>query len=186
LYYTTVFPTTTKTKELQMGFFSGIETTEKQRTINNSKSEWFKDGRYLVEIVKLEAKNKRDSGQPIAIVEGYIVEVLSAGNDSNAEGDRVAWFNDLSRKPNNELTDMGKRGMSRIKTFIAELLGGDSAGVKDADITEQICEQLFGAADGFTGEETRGVRLVATAKTTVSSTSQKPFTNVYWRAVSPE
>ena len=73
--------------------------------------------------------------------------------------------------------------MSRIKAFIAELLGGDSEGVKDNDITEEVCEQLFGALEGFTGEETKGVRLIAEARTTVSTTSNKPFTNVYWSAV---
>tara|TARA_Y100000361_G_C11159838_1_gene346494 strand:- start:1672 stop:2178 length:507 start_codon:yes stop_codon:yes gene_type:complete len=166
-----------------MGFFSGISGV--QRNNNSVKGNWFKDGRYLVEISRLEAKNKRDSGQPIAIVEGYIVEVLSGDTESNTEGDKVAWFNDLSRKPDNNLTDVGKRGMSRVKTFIAELLGGDSAGVTDNDITEDICEQLFGAVDGYTGEETKGVRLIATAKTTISEKTQKPFTNVYWRAVSP-
>ncbi len=164
-----------------MGFFSGVNGVSRNRT--NSKGSYFKDGKYLVEIHKLEARNKRDSGQPIAIVEGYIVEVLNGNHNSNAEGEKVAWFNDLSRKPNEELTDIGKRGMSRVKTFIAELLGGDAQGVTDDDITEEVCEQLFGAIEGYTGEETKGVRLVAEAKTTVSSNTNKPFTNVYWRAV---
>ena len=55
--------------------------------------------------------------------------------------------------------------------------------VEDEDITEKICEQLFGVAKGFTGEETKGQRLIAEAKTTVSPTTNKPFTNVYWRAL---
>jgi len=163
-----------------MGFFTGVSGV--QRNQSNSKGEYFQDGKYLVEINKLEARNKRENGQPIAIVEAYVVEVLTPQGGSNAEGDKVAWFNDLGRKPDGEFTDGGKRGMSRLKTFIAELLGGDTEGVTDADITEEVCEQLFGAAEGFTGEETKGVRLVAEAKTTVSSKSGKPFTNVYWRA----
>ena len=141
-----------------------------------------------MEINKLEARNKRADGQPIAIVEGYVIEVLNGHDGSNIEGDKVTWFNDLSRKPGADgevgpLTDRGERGLSRIKTFIAELLGGDEAGVKDGDITEEVCEQLFGSIEGYTGEETKGVRLVAEAKTTVSNTSGKPFTNVYWRAL---
>ena len=164
-----------------MGFFTGVSGVERQKT--KSKGEYFQDGKYLVEINKLEARNKRANGQPIAIVEGYIVEVLNATGHSNTEGDKVAWFNDLSRKPDGDLTDIGYRGMSRLKTFIAELLGGDANGVTDKDITEEVCEQLFGAAEGFTGEETKGVRLVAEAKTTVSSSTNKPFTNVYWRSV---
>lgn len=164
-----------------MGFFTGVSGVERTRTSN--KGEYFQDGKYLVEINKLEAKNKRDDGQPIAIVEGYVVEVLHSTGNSNREGDKVAWFNDLGRKPDGELTDSGKRGMSRLKSFIAELLGGDAEGVTDAHITEEVCEQLFGAADGFTGEETKGVRLIAEAKTTVSAKSGKPFTNVYWRTI---
>jgi len=163
-----------------MGFFTGVNGVERQKT--NSQGEYFQDGKYLVEISKLEARNKRADGQPIAIVEGYVLEVLNSTGRSNPEGTKVTWFNDLGRKPDGEFTDGGKRGMSRLKTFIAELLGGDTAGVTDADITEEVCEQLFGAADGFTGEETKGVKLIAEAKTTVSSKSGKPFTNVYWRA----
>ena len=163
-----------------MGFFTGVSGV--QRNQSNSKGEYFQDGKYLVEINKLEARNKRADGQPIAIVEGYVIEVLNDTGKSNTTGDKVTWFNDLSRRPDGEFTDMGKRGMGRIKTFIAELLGGDSAGVKDGDITEEVCEQLFGAVEGYTGEETKGVRLVAEARTTVSNTSGKPFTNVYWRA----
>ncbi len=163
-----------------MGFFTGV--SEVARNQSNSKGSYFQDGKYLVEISKLEARNKRADGQPVAIVEGYIVEVLNETGRSNVAGDKVAWFNDLGRRPDGEFTDGGKRGMSRLKTFIAELLGGDAEGVTDADITEEVCEQLFGAAEGFTGEETKGVRLVAEAKTTVSAKSGKPFTNVYWRA----
>lgn len=164
-----------------MGFFTGVSGVE--RTTSNTKGSYFQDGQYLVEINKLEAKNKRDDGQPIAIVEAYIVEVLRSTGSSNREGDKVAWFNDLGRKPDGEFTDSGKRGMSRLKSFIAELLGGDAEGVTDAHITEDVCEQLFGAADGFTGEETKGVRLIAEATTTVSTKSGKPFTNVYWRTL---
>jgi hypothetical protein len=167
-----------------MGFFTGVSGVARNQT--NSKGEYFQDGKYLVEINKLEARNKRADGQPIAIVEGYIVEVLNSTGHSNIEGDKVTWFNDLGRKPDGGFTDGGKRGMARLKTFIAELLGGDNAGVDDSDITEEVCEQLFGAAEGFTGEETKGVRLVAEAKTTVSNKSGKPFTNVYWRAASAE
>ncbi len=161
-----------------MGFFTGVSGITRDNS--GAKSDWFRDGKYLVEINKLEARNKRADGQPIAIVEAYIVEVLVGTNSSNAEGDKVAWFNDLSRKPDNELTESGARGLKRIKTFIAELLGGDSKGVKDEDITEEVCDQLFGAADGYTGEETKGVRMVAEARTKVSSSSNKPFTSVYW------
>tara|TARA_Y100000361_G_scaffold154111_1_gene178195 strand:- start:338 stop:841 length:504 start_codon:yes stop_codon:yes gene_type:complete len=165
-----------------MGFFTGVSGVARSRT--NSRGKFFKDGKYLVEINKLQAFNKRDTGQPMAIVEGYIVEVLNeVPNTSNTEGEKVSWFNSLSRKPDGDLTQEGQRGMSRIKAFIAELLGGDSEGVKDNDITEEVCEQLFGALEGFTGEETKGVRLIAEARTTVSTTSNKPFTNVYWSAV---
>jgi len=167
-----------------MGFFTGVSGVARNQT--NSKGEYFQDGKYLVEINKLEARNKRADGQPIAIVEGYVIEVLNNTGTSNVEGDKVAWFNDIGRKPDGEFTDGGKRGIARLKTFIAELLGGDNAGVDDADITEEVCEQLFGAAEGFTGEETKGVRLVAEAKTTVSSKSGKPFTNVYWRAINEQ
>ena len=166
-----------------MGFFTGVSGVERNQT--NSKGEYFQDGEYLVEISKLEARNKRADGQPIAIVEAYVVEVLRETGRSNRTGDKVTWFNDLGRRPDGEFTDIGKRGMSRIKSFIRELLGGDAEDVSDADITEEVCEQLFGAAEGFTGEETKGVRLVAEAKTTVSNKSGKPFTNVYWRAVTP-
>lgn len=165
-----------------MGFFTGVKKVERQKS--KSKGEYFQDGEYIVQINKLEARNKRDNGQPIAIVEGYVMEVLHSTGSSNSEGDKVAWFNDLGRKPDGEFTDGGKRGMSRLKSFIAELLGGDANGVTDADITEEVCDQLFGASEGFTGEETKGVLLVAEAKTTVSSKSGKPFTNVYWRATS--
>jgi len=165
-----------------MGFFTGVSGVEVNQSSN--KGEYIQDGEYLIEINKLEARHKRTDGQPIAIVEGYVVEVLRGSASSNKEGDKVAWFNDLGRKPDGELTDSGKRGMSRLKTFIAELLGGNTEGVQDSDITEEVCEQLFGAADGYTGEETKGVKLVASAKTTVSSKSGKPFTNVYWRTPS--
>ena len=163
-----------------MGFFTGVSGVERNQT--NSKGEYFQDGEYVVVINKLEARHKRADGQPIAIVEGYIEEVLHSTGRSNRAGDKVTWFNDLGRKPDGDFTDSGKRGMSRLKTFIAELLGGDKEGVTDSDITEEVCEQLFGAAEGFTGEETKGVRLIAEAKTTVSTKSGKPFTNVYWRS----
>lgn len=161
-----------------MGFFSGVSGVEQNKFSSNG--DYFQDGKYLVQINKLEARNKRATGQPMAIVEGYVVEVLNSTGNSNTEGAKVTWFNDLSRKPDGDLTEVGKRGMSRVKTFIAELLGGDTQGVKDGDITEEVCEQLFGATEGFTGEETKGSMLVAEAKTTVSSKTGKPFTNVYW------
>ena len=58
-----------------MGFFTGVSGIARSRT--NSRGKFFKDGKYLVEINKLQAFNKRDTGQHMAIVEGYIVEVLN-------------------------------------------------------------------------------------------------------------
>lgn len=166
-----------------MGIFNNIGNVKAGGS--NARGEYFRDGRYVVTIHRCITKNRREDDQPIAIVEGYVKEVLVGQENSHAVGAKVAWFNKLSTKRNGELTDQGKMGMERIKGFLAEALGGAANGVSDEDITEEVAERVFSepGEDGQPGTGLQGLTMIAEARTKTSQKSGKAYTNVYWNAI---
>ena len=133
-----------------MGIFSGINTV----AMGGSRPENFRAGRYNVTVAAAKAFVTRKDKDAV-VIEFRISDAESLpeqpeGIKPNRVNSRVRAFYSLSRKRSGELDEDGERWMERLKTLLANILGGDERvvdgdlqPVTDEDITPLIAASII-------------------------------------------
>jgi hypothetical protein len=213
-----------------ISIFSGINNV----SITGSRPENIKEGEYVLTIASAKAFVTRKDKD--AVVFEFSVEDAEQTGDAkpNRVGSKVRAFFPLARDRSNALTEDGERWMGRLKTLIANILGGEDRVDADGEpspVTDDEVDGLIAAsivkgteykvanitdetkrkalmfevatksskdggldlseddATAFIEEgrlnfaDVRGLRLRCAAKVSVSSTTGKAFTNLYWSPV---
>ena len=147
--------------------------------MQGSRPENIRDGEYVFSIDTCKAFVSR-AGHDSVVIEFTVDEAIETADDGtrpNRVGSRVRSFYPLYRDRDNELTQDGERWMSRLKTFLANVLGGEErevdgepAPVTDDEVTPFIAASIIKGTEmgvGTMGDEKRAAVMfeVATKKT---------------------
>lgn len=153
-------------------------------------------GSYIIELVRHAwVDESQKDKQPLAIVEYTVVDVLEDPGNANSVGGEVSAFFKLEvGGRDSTLTQVGEINMSRLKAYVAEMLGGSHAGISANDLDPEAIASAFGheiddkgnerLINGWDGTDVAGIRLHLRVVEGVSNKGAM-FTNLFFTALKP-
>ena len=130
-----------------MSFFSGINKVN----IGTGRPENIREGEYVLSVSGAKAFVSR-KGHDSVVVEFRVSDASKTGDFSpNRQGSMVRAFFKLERDRHGDLNEDGMRWMARLKTLLANILGGDErvdengefAPVTDEEVTPLIAASII-------------------------------------------